>query len=139
MSRARTCGRAMLMLGLLQACEADLAPELPIEALSALDAGERYLGSRATRRAVLEASLVNPENSYSLRRLNAYGLAEQGEPTGWDALPLWNPPDTVSQSCSEGSARRARAGCARPGVNIASEQASWVPTELCNCCAPSAQ
>jgi hypothetical protein len=48
----------------------------------------RYLHDRAYRRAALEASLVNPANDYSRRRLDLYAV---GDRQGWDALPEWNP------------------------------------------------
>jgi mono/diheme cytochrome c family protein len=47
----------------------------------------RFVENRAFRRAVLEASLVEPNNGYSRLRLDRYALAD-----GWDTLPIWNPP-----------------------------------------------
>lgn len=47
----------------------------------------RYLDDPAFRRAELERSLTNPENTYSKERLRYYGLATKG----WDLLPEWNP------------------------------------------------
>lgn len=43
----------------------------------------------SSRRATLEASLVNPSNGYSTLRLAHYAT---GKPGDWDALPEWNPP-----------------------------------------------
>lgn len=48
---------------------------------------EAYLGSVVSRRASLEASLVNHGNIYSKQRLASYGKGT----SGWDALPEWNP------------------------------------------------
>ncbi len=48
---------------------------------------ERYLTNAPLRRAVLEASLTNPENIYALTRLSGYGLEGQG----WEMLPEWVP------------------------------------------------
>src|SRR5204863_4244123 len=48
---------------------------------------EAYLGSVESRRASLEASLVNHQNFYSKQRLASYGKTT----SGWDALPEWNP------------------------------------------------
>lgn len=48
----------------------------------------RYLQDRTYRRASLEASLVNPDNDYSRRRLAHYAT---GGSRSWDALPEWNP------------------------------------------------
>ncbi len=44
-----------------------------------------WLDSSEVRRAVLEESLVNPDNAYSQLRLSRYGAA-------WDELPQWNAP-----------------------------------------------
>src|ERR1700690_2980630 len=46
-----------------------------------------YLDDESSRRATLEASLVNPSNDYSALRLAHY--ATGGD---WSALPAWNPP-----------------------------------------------
>lgn len=51
---------------------------------------ERYLTNSAFRRRVLEASLTNPKNVYSLTRLSGYGL----EGRGWEMLPEWTPTTT---------------------------------------------
>ena len=48
---------------------------------------QSYLGSVESRRASLEASLVNHANIYSKQRLASYGKGT----SGWDALPEWNP------------------------------------------------
>jgi len=49
--------------------------------------GKRFVEDDAYRRAALEKSLVNHENTYSQQRLGAYALVERG----WDVLPVWNP------------------------------------------------
>jgi hypothetical protein len=48
-----------------------------------------YLEDASSRRATLEASLVNPLNGYSTLRLAHYAV---GGPSDWDALVVWNPP-----------------------------------------------
>lgn len=48
---------------------------------------QRYLDDPQFRRAQLEASLTNPDNQYSRKRLASYGLGDRG----WDALPEWLP------------------------------------------------
>lgn len=52
-----------------------------------LEEGARYLRDDRFRRASLERSLVNPQNTYSRQRLGSYGLGDRG----WDALPEWTP------------------------------------------------
>src|SRR5690554_6128609 len=47
----------------------------------------RYLDDPEFRRAQLEASLTNPDNQYSRKRLASYALDDRG----WDALPEWLP------------------------------------------------
>ncbi|HJL14693.1 MAG TPA: c-type cytochrome [Sandaracinaceae bacterium LLY-WYZ-13_1] len=54
--------------------------------------GRRYVDERAFRRAALEGSLVDPDNGYATLRLDRYATEASGEPTGWDARPVWNPP-----------------------------------------------
>ncbi len=54
----------------------------------AAPSNEPYLASGAFRRATLVASLVNPDNGYSRRRLAAYETGQAGD---WAALPEWNP------------------------------------------------
>jgi mono/diheme cytochrome c family protein len=83
--------RILLLVGVAAAAcrgapSAPPGPEPWSEAWLAREAG-RYLGTPASRRAALEASLVNPTNIYSRQRLAAYGR----DTTGWDALPEWNP------------------------------------------------
>jgi mono/diheme cytochrome c family protein len=51
-----------------------------------LEAGRQYVESPAYARAALVASIVNPGNTYSARRLERYSES------GWGALPVWNPP-----------------------------------------------
>jgi hypothetical protein len=56
---------------------------------SADDAAQvSYLRDAASRRAALEASLVNPMNGYSTLRLAHYAT---GDADDWDRLPAWNP------------------------------------------------
>ena len=62
------------------ACE---SPPEPSRTL--LDAGLDYMTSAATRRAILERALVNPDNGYAQLRLERYTDAV------WGALPEWNP------------------------------------------------
>lgn len=52
-----------------------------------LDEGRRYLDDPAHRRRSLEASLTNPDNTYSRQRLDHYARGT----SGWDLLPAWNP------------------------------------------------
>lgn len=66
------------------------APKKPVGAWTddeLLAEGKRYLDEAPYRRNALEASLVNPTNTYSRQRLDAYGLVTRG----WDLLPEWNP------------------------------------------------
>lgn len=48
---------------------------------------ERYLTDAPFRRSVMEASLTNKDNVYSLTRISGYGL----EGRGWEMLPEWTP------------------------------------------------
>ena len=52
-----------------------------------LGEGARYLDDPVFRRAALERSLANHDNTYSRQRLASYGLVDRG----WDALPVWVP------------------------------------------------
>lgn len=62
-------------------------PGAPLESPpAAVELGRRYAHDRAFRRAELEASLVNPANTYSQVRLLQYAVDG-----GWDALPEWVP------------------------------------------------
>jgi len=51
----------------------------------------RYLDDPIYRRAALERSLANHDNTYSRQRLASYGLVDHG----WDALPVWVPKSRV--------------------------------------------
>jgi hypothetical protein len=62
----------------------------------------RYLDDPAFRRAELERSLTNPENTYSKERLRYYGLAVKG----WDLLPEWNPRSAVVRGAPDERALR---------------------------------
>ena len=66
--------------------ESESAPEPWSDAWLAAEA-TRYLDDPGFRRAMLEASLTNPDNQYSRKRLAAYARADQG----WDGLPEWVP------------------------------------------------
>ncbi len=52
-----------------------------------LDEARRFLDDPAHRRRSLEASLTNPDNTYSRQRLDHYARVT----VGWDLLPVWNP------------------------------------------------
>lgn len=65
--------------------------------------GARYLDDPAWRRAQVEASLVNPTNTYSRQRLDSYALRTKG----WDLLPEWNP---RSVQATKATAEKLRAG-----------------------------
>jgi cytochrome c5 len=70
--------------------EAPAAPSKPVDRWTddeLLAEGRRYLEEPAYRRKALEGSLVNPTNTYSRQRLDAYGRVDRG----WDLLPEWNP------------------------------------------------
>ena len=84
-------GVASLLVGFAAAAcvEAPAAPSAP----TLLAIGERYVEDTAFRRALLEDSLVNANNGYSVRRLQAYAVTDEaGNPAQWDARPVWNPP-----------------------------------------------
>ncbi len=71
----RGCLGAALVFALAAGCNADDAPG-------------GYLDDARVRRAALEASLIEPTNTYSRRRLEHYASGGEGD---WDALPVWNP------------------------------------------------
>jgi cytochrome c5 len=99
----KTARLAALMLAVAVGCEPDPTSSAVAHARSydrdvhgeaapwsdaALDAeADRYLHDAEFRRAILEASLTNPDNLYSSTRLGSYGLGDRG----WDALPEWTP------------------------------------------------
>jgi mono/diheme cytochrome c family protein len=65
-------------------------PALPADRFSEagmLAEATLYLDDADFRRRTLVESLVNPKNTYSKQRLDAYGL----KTAGWDLLPVWNP------------------------------------------------
>jgi hypothetical protein len=101
-SVVRSC--AALILGALVGCGA------PVPGSPAL----RYLTDRGFRRSELEASLVNPQNGYSQRRLERYAIASD---QGWDALPEWNPPTELVSAPA-------------PPLNALSPAAAALPLEL---------
>lgn len=53
---------------------------------------DKFVNDPAFRRAELERSFTNPNNSYSKERLSNYGLGNKG----WDLLPEWNPRSIVA-------------------------------------------
>lgn len=73
-----------LALTLVAACAASPTVEQPAPAPGGPFRG--YLASRDARRAILEASLVAPDNGYSTRRLAHYARDD------WESLPEHNPP-----------------------------------------------
>ncbi len=85
---ARAAGATLLALFAVVGCRSSgpAEPERWSDAWLEREA-DRYLGSVESRRASLEASLVNPANIYSKQRLASYGKVT----SGWDALPEWNP------------------------------------------------
>jgi mono/diheme cytochrome c family protein len=86
--------------------EIDAAMARPIDRWSTegmLAEGARFIDDPAWRRAQVEASLVNPKNTYSRQRLDSYGLRTKG----WDLLPEWNP---RSVQATKATAEKLRAG-----------------------------
>lgn len=76
----------------VSAAVASAPPELPARAERMTDEGmlaeaARFVDDPSFRRRALEASLVNPQNTYSRHRLEHYGKRT----SGWDLLPEWNP------------------------------------------------
>jgi len=53
--------------------------------------GARFLDDAAFRRAAVEESFTNPENTYARLRLTSYALGTKG----WDLLPEWSPRSEV--------------------------------------------
>lgn len=78
---------ALAALALVSCGEAS-APSIPPRAESFAD---QFLSDRAFRRETLERAVEKPDNDYSALRLAKYATAEDGVPTEWDALPVWNP------------------------------------------------
>ncbi|MFT6397601.1 MAG: mono/diheme cytochrome c family protein [Bradymonadia bacterium] len=69
------------------ACGDTQSPEPPAPQTD-LERGAAYVDNIDYRRAALEQSIVNSENSYSALRLANYGVRQDG----WDDLSVWNPP-----------------------------------------------
>ncbi|MFO7564852.1 MAG: hypothetical protein R6X02_19565 [Enhygromyxa sp.] len=67
----------------------------------------RYLDELEFRRAQLEASLTNPKNQYSRKRLAAYALGDRG----WDTLPEWVP---ATAPITNATVEQLRAGAELP-------------------------
>ncbi len=77
----------------------------------------RYLSDSHSRRASLEASLVNRDNGYSTLRLARYATGTSGD---WDALPEWNPPAEPLDAAMLATPRApVAAGAAPLGVDAA--------------------
>ena len=70
-----------------------------------LKEADRFVDDAAFRRAELEKSFVNPNNSYSKERLAHYGLGQKG----WDLLPEWNPRSVVATDARDAAALRGGA------------------------------
>jgi mono/diheme cytochrome c family protein len=70
---------------LIGCAEADDRPQP--EPVTPLERGAAYVDDIDYRRDALVASIVNPDNSYSTRRLSQYGVVSE-----WESLPVWNPP-----------------------------------------------
>jgi hypothetical protein len=64
----------------------------------------RYLDDADFRRRTLVESLVNPKNTYSKQRLDAYGL----KTAGWDLLPVWNPQSVPATTATAADLRAHR-------------------------------
>jgi mono/diheme cytochrome c family protein len=76
------------LLGLAACAETDRPPTES----DLIEIGSRYVVDTTYRRALLEASLVDPTNGYAQRRLAEYAVTDRfAAPTGWDARPVWNP------------------------------------------------
>ena len=69
-----------IVLGLALACAPEPEAEDPRERQV-----DSYLNNPAFRREALERALVNPDNTYSQLRLDAY------TEDAWGSLPIWNP------------------------------------------------
>ncbi len=80
----RRCLLALLLVGCGDSESLSPEPETPLER------GAAYVDDVDYRRAALEASIVNADNSYSRLRLENYGISGRG----WDDLNVWNPPVT---------------------------------------------
>lgn len=73
----------LVFTSFLGACdEAPSSPAEPGEVDAVISAGQAYADDFAVARAALEASIVDPSNGYSARRLTNY------TPDGWGALPV---------------------------------------------------
>lgn len=70
-----------------------------------------YLNDASSRRASLEASLVNKSNDYSTLRLAHYSTGKQGD---WDELPAWNPPASPLSTADLGNPRAPLSASASP-------------------------
>jgi hypothetical protein len=72
----------------------------------------QYLDDSDFRRSALVASLVNPKNTYSKQRLDAYGL----KTAGWDLLPVWNPQSVPATTATAADLRAHRPLTIDPGA-----------------------
>jgi cytochrome c5 len=77
----RRIARALACCAPLVSCAAPAPSPAPYDS-------EAYLNDATYRRAMLEASIVNPDNGYSRLRLAHYAT---GSPDDWERLPEWNP------------------------------------------------
>jgi mono/diheme cytochrome c family protein len=87
--RCREWRAGLIALALLTGC--DQASEQESEAATP-NFAQRFLEERAFRRESLEGAVENPSNDYSALRLAEYATTNGATTTGWDALPIWNPP-----------------------------------------------
>ena len=112
---ARSALGALLVassLAALAACHRSDAPPSSRPALPAdrfseegmLAEATLYLDDPEFRRGALVASLVNPKNTYSKQRLDAYGL----KTAGWDLLPVWNPQSVPATTATAADLRAHR-------------------------------
>lgn len=79
----RRCLLALALVG----CGETSSPQPPVPE-TPLERGAAYVDNIDYRRAALEQSIVNADNTYSSLRLRNYGLSGEG----WDDLNVWNPP-----------------------------------------------
>jgi hypothetical protein len=82
-------------------------PPLPADRFSEagmLAEATLFLDDAEFRRRALVESLVNPKNTYSKQRLDAYGL----KTAGWDLLPEWNPQSLPATTATAAELRAHR-------------------------------
>ena len=91
-----------------------------VELETPLERGAAYVDDVNFRRAALVASIVNPDNSYSARRLAEYGVAG----AGWEVLPVWNPPVAPIVIGADGEIDEDRSR------SVVFEAVEWTDSEL---------